>query len=591
MTIINDIMARERNLKYLFALLGIFLLFFALRIPFLGKEYAVEEASWIRAGQGVQQTGFPWIYLGEQSPNAWANWHGPLFPWLLGGAFKLFGEHEVVARSIPLIFSFGQLILLYLLATAIFGKERGRPIGLLTAFLVAINPLAIQDAVQIDIDGGLVGFFTLLILYAAWQLFARNKPAARYWFLLAVGSILSFLTRFETALMAFFAVALFFGIKQGAKKGFAMAGFFIAMVAAAMVIYIGYGFAMHTFPLILQPFQSTVDVVLHAFGGKVAPSATTEIGPLRLVDLVGKTSFGPFTKIATIFLPSAAFLTVWTIWITLPLALLTILALTWLFISGAWKKTEWLFLLLPAVIMGLAFVVVAPAFNYPRYIHSAFIIFTLVAAAALWEWSAGKIRHLGAAIAAAAATLILVLVTPLRALLFSDRTRDNPIHAGIAFVAVALIGILCGIIFRKRPGALAWIGTMLAAMTIVFSSVVVIGDFSKPYSLNGYYGNYGFKAAGEYFKTIAKPGDALVMSDTDGYYYGGKYWDLNTYEAGLLPNLHPDYVAIYDVPPGRFDNAIQGMQLLTTIGTVEIYEKANATANATSTASSSVTTP
>lgn len=565
-------MAVTRDKRYLLALIAVFVLFFALRIPFLGKEWAVEEASWIRAGEGVMHTGFPWIYLGEQSPGAWANWHGPLFPWALGAAFKLFGESEVVARSVPLLFSFGQLVLIYLLSLRLFGKQKGRKVGLLAAFLVAINPFAVQAAVQIDIDGGIVAFFALLTLYAAWRIFEKEAPTKKDYTFLVAASALYFLTRFEMPLMVFFGIAIFFAVQKGWRAGVKIALLFALAIAIAMLIYISYGAATGTLAIIMQPFQFLYSVATQSVMSKAVPSPDTQLSPPRMSEVFGNHSFGPLTKLVIILFPTVGFLTEIAIWITIPLLALIVFVIMAIILARRFKDRALQFLLIPASVLAVVIIGLAPTFNFPRYIFTAFLLFVMITAAILIDWFEEHPINAwllaGGVVIAAAITAF----TPARIVLFSDRARGNPILSAIGLVVAILLGLAAGIFLRTSRRQTQFAACLLAAY-IGFAGIIVGGDFRKPYSLNAYYGNYGFTQAGAYLKSIAKPGDVLVMSDTTGYYYGGKYWDLNAYASGMIPGLTPTYVAIYDEPPHRFDSAVAGMQLIATFGTVEIYEK------------------
>ncbi len=63
--------------------------------------------------------------------------HPPLLPVLVSLSFRVFGEHEWAARLVPVSFSLGSLLLVYL-----FGVELGgRPLGLLAAFFFALLPM------------------------------------------------------------------------------------------------------------------------------------------------------------------------------------------------------------------------------------------------------------------------------------------------------------------------------------------------------------------------------------------------------------------------------------------------------------------
>tara|TARA_Y100000310_G_scaffold342034_1_gene443446 strand:+ start:19540 stop:21198 length:1659 start_codon:yes stop_codon:yes gene_type:complete len=94
--------------------------------------------------------------------------HPPTYIYLLSLFIKLFGNSSYVVRSVSALFSIGVIILIYLTTKKILKKrniEKSENWALFAAFLYAINPLAIQSSIIIDIDGGLLNFFSLLFIY------------------------------------------------------------------------------------------------------------------------------------------------------------------------------------------------------------------------------------------------------------------------------------------------------------------------------------------------------------------------------------------------------------------------------------------
>jgi hypothetical protein len=63
--------------------------------------------------------------------------HPPLVPVLVSLSFQLFGEHEWSARLVPIVFTLGSTVLIYLLGSALGGLR----VGLLSAFIYALLPM------------------------------------------------------------------------------------------------------------------------------------------------------------------------------------------------------------------------------------------------------------------------------------------------------------------------------------------------------------------------------------------------------------------------------------------------------------------
>lgn len=555
--------------RYLLAVIFIIFLFFAIRIPFIKKEFAPEEVFWIRAGQGVATTGFPWVYIGEQSPGAWAVWKGPLFPWLLGAAFKFIGENEIVARLIPLLFSAGQILLLFLLSIKIFGNERGKIIGLLAALLTAINPFAVQNAVQIDIDGGLVGFFVLLTIYLAWPILTQETYKKTQWFFIIIASAAGFLTRFDTAIITFFSLTLFALFNKGIKNALKLSTLFIISIIASLTILAVYNNYFGQIDKTLDPIYTTFHIVKLIALSKAGLSNEGGAVSTRFTELFPNLNLGYFTKASMAFFPTAAFYTVSSIWITIPLSIILVFMCFKIIKDKKWKEKEFLFLILNSGLIIAAFAIAAPSFNYPRYIHSALLILILILAAYLTEWLSNiKISYKKISILFLT-IIIFIELSPLKILLFHDRIRSNIIIAGVA-VFLALVSSAATALISKSQKSIGFFIVGVLTTYFAFSTLILIKDFQKPYSLNAYYGNYGFKKAGAFLKKEIKPNDILVTIDTVGYYYGGRYYDLNPYSKGLL-NIKPTIIAIYNMPPDRFKNTVQDKKLIASFGTIEIY--------------------
>ncbi len=544
-------------------------LFFALRLPFITKEYAPEETAWIQAGRGVAATGFPWTYLGENNAGSWAYWKGPFFPWLLGFIFLLFGEYEYAARSIPLLFSAGQIILVFLLARKIWGDEKGLSVGAVAAFLLAIHPLAIQNAVQIDIDGSSVAFFALLVLYFSWLLVTSDDWRRRDAVAAFCSSAALFLVRFDTPLMIFFSLTLLSFLFGNTKRALRLVVLYGTAIVFVVIIIFLYSAAFGQFSKAAEPFYNLVigtwSALLIKFG-----SASVATYHSRLYEVLPGIQLGPFAPIAEAIFPSVAFLAVVFVWTTIPLTLLFLSILIRAVLQKIHKEEGVAYLLLPALVMFFTFAFVAITFNYPRYIHTSLILMLIATAYIGQEWFSLVARHKKAAFIGALLLAFLLTLTPLKYLLFENRIRSGTIFTAIALGITYITSIVSGSVFsdaKKRN----FLGASLVVAYVTFVFLLTAKDMQKPYSLNAYYGNYGFKEAGQYLKRAAKPSDIVVTIDAIGYYYGGRYYDANLFNPST--DGETDFVAIYTLPPGRFERLIGNMNIAASFGTVNIFKK------------------
>jgi hypothetical protein len=127
----------------------------------------------------------------------WALWHPPLYVFLLGNAFRQWGENETVARLVGL--ACNALAALLVFATALIVLWRGAdgrvrraaPAFAATGAAVYVtNPFVIQSALLLDIDGTvLVASIALLAL--AYVLVLRSRRplgSPMTWFLLGLAT-------------------------------------------------------------------------------------------------------------------------------------------------------------------------------------------------------------------------------------------------------------------------------------------------------------------------------------------------------------------------------------------------------------------
>jgi 4-amino-4-deoxy-L-arabinose transferase-like glycosyltransferase len=100
---------------------------------------------------------------------------------LIGISFKLFGESPVSVRIIPLFFSIGNLILIFLFSKKIWNIK----IAYIASFIFAVIPMASVYGPHVDNQGSLPTFFILLtfFFYTEW---VKTDSRIFYWIMVAV---------------------------------------------------------------------------------------------------------------------------------------------------------------------------------------------------------------------------------------------------------------------------------------------------------------------------------------------------------------------------------------------------------------------
>lgn len=152
--------------------------------------------------------------LTAEQDTGYALWHPPLYIHLVAMVFRIVGTGAAQARLIGLGSLLATILATYLLSEAVFhDRADRRAIGLLAALLFAVNPLAIQGALVVDIDNTLLTPALLLALLAI----VRSLDGARATRDLSVGAIFAvvFWIKLTTPVGLLLAFAIFLAAREG----------------------------------------------------------------------------------------------------------------------------------------------------------------------------------------------------------------------------------------------------------------------------------------------------------------------------------------------------------------------------------------
>jgi hypothetical protein len=212
----------EKRYKLLIGI--IFVLFVALRIGGLTIPYHQDEYKWP-------------LYAEEKIFAPGSVPHPPLTEFIYRVVGKQIGLDNF--RFIPFAFSIANFFLLTYLSKLIFDKRT----SVLASVLYAISFFSVLASLQVDVDGAVMVFFTLIMMLGYYRMRANNfKINYLNLGLIIVGAVLGFLVKVSFAI-AIAAIILDFAFEKklfsDKKKVFKFALYIIGVVAALTLVLIG----------------------------------------------------------------------------------------------------------------------------------------------------------------------------------------------------------------------------------------------------------------------------------------------------------------------------------------------------------------
>lgn len=163
----------------------------ALLWPMLGRRYVYDEVSFAQMGEAIAETGVPYANVGFMINHKgridqqyeYGLWHPPLYLYTLGLTFKLFGVSETNARLLGVATMMLTALLLFLaVRTALSAHPNRDGFALWAVLLYVFNPLTLQSALLLDIDGTVL---TVMVMLLVWLYLALREVG--WWGPLVVG--------------------------------------------------------------------------------------------------------------------------------------------------------------------------------------------------------------------------------------------------------------------------------------------------------------------------------------------------------------------------------------------------------------------
>lgn len=159
--------------------LGAFVVFI---VQQLWRPYLYDDVSFTNAAEAVARIGIPFAnagYMGDRHDysqrDQWALWHPPLYIYALGLWYKLVGVSELTGRAFSSICTLITGVMIAGIARKVAEPGTATVTALVAFALFVLNPLTVQSALVLDIDGTVL--LVMVTLLTAMYLKHVQHPA------------------------------------------------------------------------------------------------------------------------------------------------------------------------------------------------------------------------------------------------------------------------------------------------------------------------------------------------------------------------------------------------------------------------------
>lgn len=480
-----------------------------LRLPFLNREFVLEETLHTKVVQAIANTGYPVIYFGEQQPVTVFMDRSPVLFFLFVPFIKIFGVSETSIRIVPVIFSTAEIITVIYFGLKVLPLRIAKPAVFLTAMFLAIHPYAIQNSLQIHFEGIFSFFSTLYLLYCFRNIQIRQNNWRTHVFQSAILAI-AFSLKYETSLMIFMIVFIYslFSYRKFLSKLIITS---LASISLFLTIFYFYNFNFGHPEQFIIPFERLVWVIQKIF----LPKFTT----LELI-----------TTTRHLWADNYYLLIRFLSWLSIPSILLFIYAFFHSFNSKIYLLV-WIGIYWGIYLLG------GWAGDYPRYfapsLPAVFMVISIVLVKEIWQ----KKKSFKEITISVLFAILLLSGLYAKGYLFLDHiTGWVPLLQTPFFLILALgIILVClAIIYKKRLNSVIYI---LFLVQIGQITIQYLHDLRSNYSLTNFYSYGGYKEAGKIMQSfLDKNKDTIYTFDPVGYYWEGKYFD--HYQLGPHKEKH-----------------------------------------------------
>lgn len=463
----------------------------------LYKPLIYDEVNFFFAGQAVAETGRPLAnagfltHHGEPGPQyQWALWHPPLYVYTLGLFLKIGGLSEASARWPGILCGAATGVLVYALALAVLPRTAARqPLALLAAVLYWVNPLAVQSARLLDIDGTVLVLLVTVLALLAVRLVASGRIV--WLWLLIPAMALALWAKLTTPFGIVVALALY-RLQQGKLVAALVEPLAIVLGGGALFLSSWWGISAW----LGMPFEMPFEVLAAEFLDAAAGSRSLA-SPEALARVAGH-----------VVLWASPYLLILFGWAALLRARD--------YLTGGRAEPVDVVLLYGGGVFLLYLVKLAA--NFPKY-HIAMMPFVAVGAAYLIGRLACRLDWqdlaLGA-LALAASGWYFVTTVGDRHLVMPPPPLLDPL---VVRPAALLLGLLLAGAALGRQHVARQVALLLAVTSLAWAGGVLAGQFTARGSTHYFYGLSGHVEMAQFFDSLEDSAEQFYVGAKDVAFY------------------------------------------------------------------------
>jgi len=498
----------------------------------IDKPFVYDDVSFVLGASAVAATGLPFgnqgylLHLVGQR-DQWALWHPPLYVYALGLTVALFGDSERAPRGLSVLCMLVAAGFAFDLARrAVLSRSgsqhRALVAGVLAVALYALNPLAIQASMILDIDNTV-----LMLLIAAVVWLAVRLPGS--W---SLSTIVGVACVYAVAIWAKSTSPLILTVALVFTRFFQAAGWRGALQALA-TIALGWTIFAMTWLGLSAALGMPTDYTIQVFKNEAIESGVSSAD--RLVSLQAFTM-----GVAPAILWLGPFFCLLFVAAGLPRL--------WSLLRGKGLDASDLLVVLGAAIY-LAYIFKL-AGNLPKY-HSAMLPLWAAAAGALVAATAGRPTLAQYGVALVGGALLLAWYWERMAVSWGILWEAS-LNVDLIIVPLLIgLGIAALWAVLGRRNLLGAVPVALFLLTVSWSLTLDLAQYGRTGSTTYYYDRHGQKEAAAAVEALLRPGELYVASKEVAWYTSNhNYVDQESWQH-----------VTWDLNGGWYDDTYLGMPI------------------------------